>query len=150
MVARWRSLQQFDKFMIVVTAGLVAWFSYVTIAWLVSSHPVGALVPGVFVYFFGASLYAQVRYESLAERAVHSWSWIVITGAASAASIAILWSLAGTRDDAVYHDQAVSMSLWGGATVVAAIFILVVSATPRGRQRIRDQRGELTRQRDVG
>jgi O-antigen/teichoic acid export membrane protein len=138
VVAKWRSLDAFGKFISVVGVLLVVQCGYSTIAWLLSSHPAGALVPGVFL-FFGSSLLGRWKHPNGYDATRRAMASSVITGAASAVSIVILWTLAEKRDDAVYHGQAVTMSIWGGATVVLAVLILLVFATPRGRQRMRTQ-----------
>lgn len=114
--------------------------------WLLSSHPIGALVPGVFFYLFAATVYVYAKYDNAHEAILRSIGSHVLTGGASAISIVILWMLA--RDDAVYHDRAVIMSLWGGVTVVVAALYLVKIATPRGRKNMRDQREAVARGED--
>lgn len=131
------------KFMLFVYLFLVLRFGYATITWALSSHPAGALVPGVFLFLFASSLYIHLRYETGYESMVHSAGFLLIIGAASAISIVILWTLAQTRDDAVYRDLAVTMSFWGGATVLLAVLILAVSSSPGGRRRMREQRERL-------
>ena len=150
MVARWRSFDAFAKFSLVVGILLVIQFTYATIAWLLGSHPVGALVPGVFLFFFASSLYSRLRYEKATEGGLLAMGLLLITGVASAISIVILWTLAEVRNDAVYHDQAVAMSYWGGATVVMAVLVLLFLATPGGRRRIRDQRNAARDSNDAG
>jgi hypothetical protein len=128
VVAKWRSLDTFGKFISVVGVLLVVQCGYSTIAWLLSSHPAGALVPGVFLFFFGSNLLGRWKHPNGYD-----------TTRRAMASSVILWTLAEKRDDTVYHGQAVTMSIWGGATVVLAVLILLVFATPRGRQRMRTQ-----------
>lgn len=103
-------------------------------------------MPGVFFYLFAATVYVHVKYDNAHEAILRSIESHVLTGAASAVSIVILWMLA--RDDEVYHDRAVIMSLWGGVTVVVAALYLVKIATPRGRKNMRDQREAVARGED--
>jgi O-antigen/teichoic acid export membrane protein len=140
VIARWRGMDSFGKFSLILSLALIVWFTYSTIAWLLSSHPFGALVPGVLLYCFASGTYGRLRYANPSDRAATSLRPILIAGAVSAISIVLLWTLADKRNDPVYHHSAVTMSLWGGAIVVLAVFILLVLATPRGRSRMRKQR----------
>lgn len=140
MLNAWRSLDLVRKIVLVVGALLLARLGYSTIAWLLTSRPAGALVPGVFLYFFASLAYARLRSDFLHEAVVRSTGTYLITGAASAVSIAVLWTLAVRGDDDIYRDQALSMSIWGGATVVVAALTLITLATPRGRKNMRAQR----------
>lgn len=146
VLKKWRNLDLFRKFALVVGVVMVARFSYLTIAWLISSHPVGALVPGVLVYFLASNVYLYLKYGTAQETIVHLTGTYLIAGPASALSIVILWILA--REDAVYRDQAVTMSIWGGAIVIPAALLLVKIATPRGRKNMRDQREAVARGED--
>jgi hypothetical protein len=140
MIDKWRGWSGFEKLLFVALVAMVVYYAYATVMWLLSPHPVGALAPGVFLFLFASGLYARLKYATANEAVVGSTTLMLITGAASALSIVILWTLAVERDDAVYRDQAVTMSIWGGPFAILALLILLMLATPRGRRRMRAQR----------
>lgn len=136
------SYQSFRKFSIVLGLGLGLWNAYLTFAWLVSSHPWGAIYPALFSGFF-----LWTAYNAWESKPPHlrldGWA-LEIFGALAGLGIAALWVVAERTNDDVYHDQAVDISFWGGLLALGGLFMGAMWIHPRSRARmLAVKRGEF-------
>lgn len=104
--------------------GITLWMAYATVAWLRSSHPVGAIAPAIIALSLAPGVVRNAG-SPPNDRA------ILVLGPLSVLGIAVLWIAAGTTDEPALHRQAVSLSLWGGLLV----FLFVIAVTARLRHR---------------
>lgn len=122
----------------------IAYTGYSTVAWLLSSSPLNALAPALFVAFVTPDVIRALRYGS--NRAPTSLPETFAAGISTLVVLAILFSVgASTRDD-VYTDQGRALAFWGGLFfVVPCLIMLVLMLIPKSRNRIRAVREEYKR-----
>ena len=97
--------------------GLALWMGYLTVAWLRSPHPVGAIAPGILALFFAPSIFSR------SDRPPNDKS-ILVLGPLAALGITILWIAAEATDEPAVREQAQWFSWWGG--LVVALFVAAV------------------------
>lgn len=99
---------------------------YLTVAWLRSPHPVGAIAPAIVGLIFAQSVVRK------GDRSPNDRSLLVL-GPLSALGIATLWIVAEATDQAAIRHQALWFSGWGGLIVL--LFVVAVGARLFPRRR---------------
>lgn len=119
-----------------------------TIRWLISSEPLGALVPAPFLVFSLWSLVLRRKYGELGGMA-HSYPLLLnFMAVATIAGVFVLYFAGRSAGKGVYTHQATSLAIFGGCFVLLALLGLF----PKVRERWRKGREFYEREKpqDIG
>ena len=110
------------------------------VLWLVGSHPLGVIGPGIFGLSNLSSAYFSWRFGAgMADlQAFVQIFW----GGAAAVGIVAIWVIANATDDRHYHEMAVYFSFWLGLMVLLALSFVAAFLSPTWRARILARRAE--------
>ncbi|KQV73976.1 hypothetical protein ASC61_02560 [Aeromicrobium sp. Root344] len=100
-----------------ILLSIFLWMTYLTVTWLRTTHPVGAIAPAIIGLSF---LLAATRRDG---RPSDDRPTMAL-GLLSALGIAVLWIAAARTDDSGLREQAMGLSIWGGFLVVLAVFVV--------------------------
>ena len=110
------------------------------VLWLVGSHPLGVIGPGILGLSSLSSAYLSWRFDAGMDdrQAIIQILW----GVVAAGGIIAMWAIANDTDDRHYREMAVYFSFWLGLMVLFALLITASFLSPKWRARILAMRAE--------
>lgn len=110
------------------------------VLWLVGSHPLGVIGPGIFGLSSLSSAYLSWRFGAGMDdrQAFVEIFW----GVVAAGGIVAMWAIANDTDDHHYREMAVYFSFWLGLMALFALLIIGSFLSPTWRARILARRAE--------
>lgn len=110
------------------------------VLWLVGSHPLGVIGPGIFGLSSLSSAYLSWRFgpgmddrQGLVQ---------ILWGVVAAGGIVAMWAIANETDDRHYRETAAYFSFWLGLMVLIALLATASFLSPKWRARILAMRAE--------